>query len=867
MIRFIRRVIWLSDLILHEKISNYYSDMLIDVPTDVPPYITDNIAHDLRRYQKQAFLQFQFTQESSYADLSYRHQLFHMATGSGKTLVMVATMLYLYQSKNYNKFIFFADSDAIVKKTYDNMINKASSKYLFNKSGVVIDGNNIEIKVVDTFPREDAPHTIYVKLTSIQKIHSDLTNPRENSVTYEDLEEFNIVMLADEAHHYFADSKKKRLSNAELRARSWEQTIEKILGLNNNNRLLGFSATFDLANETLYHKLRDKIVYQYDLKQFMEDKYSKNVVLLRANEEDDNKMLHGILLSQYRKYIAKDNGMHIKPVIMFKSNTIKMSELAYQELKNILLKLTPERLAEVIKHGALIYQNEQSVWHKMFSYYESLNLTDVVVDLQWDFADGNILNVNSQAFLSEDNTLRLNTLEEVNNPIRAIFQIAKLNEGWDVLNLFDIVRISEGASITRNTTNSEAQLIGRGARYYPFELDGEKSYKRRFDKIPTDLKVLETLHYHTINENKYIDNLQKSLDAAKIKIFDDGFDVLEARIKSSFKNHEIFKTGHIYINEVVSTSAKDYQDLASYAAEANYDVNYTDAIQQDYLTGGISKGSNKKETVTWIVEQKYKQKATQRNPFYYFSNLSKYVPAISTMQTFLNDKKFLGELKLHITLPLEMTLADLKPEEKLKLVERYFVRLERLIRNNFMKQQGTPVFKGVRFNELIKDYHIEMNKIQGKVTSTADIPREVPMRKKDWYIYDRAVVNSLESDLLDFIDGYVEKLKTKYNEVYLVRNERQVKIVEIDGIRGFMPDFLLYLKDESFTYQIFIEPKGEHLVDVDMWKQDFLRKISKHEDIHVLDENENVRLLGLKFFRDGANNRDEFRTEFIEELL
>ena len=51
-----------------------------------------------------------------------------------------------------------------------------------------------------------------------------------------------------------------------------------------------------------------------------------------------------------------------------------------------------------------------------------------------------------------------------------------LNEGWDVLNLFDIVRlydIRDGKTpktgfVAGKTTNTEKQLIGRGARYYPF---------------------------------------------------------------------------------------------------------------------------------------------------------------------------------------------------------------------------------------------------------------------------------------------------------------------------------------------------------------------------------------------------------------
>ncbi len=69
----------------------------------------------------------------------------------------------------------------------------------------------------------------------------------------------------------------------------------------------------------------------------------------------------------------------------------------------------------------------------------------------------------------------LNNLEAADNPIRAIFTVDRLTEGWDVLNLFDIVRLYEGqngggsnkqSGKTAAATVSEKQLIGRGLRYF-----------------------------------------------------------------------------------------------------------------------------------------------------------------------------------------------------------------------------------------------------------------------------------------------------------------------------------------------------------------------------------------------------------------
>ena len=47
--------------------------------------------------------------------------------------------------------------------------------------------------------------------------------------------------------------------------------------------------------------------------------------------------------------------------------------------------------------------------------------------------------------------------------------------------------------------------------------------------------------------------------------------------------------------------------------------------------------------------------------------------------------------------------------------------------------------------------------------------------------------------------------------------------------------FILQAKrGEELTYQVFIEPKGNHLVAHDKWKEDFLKEIrdEKSNDLH-----------------------------------
>ena len=102
--------------------------------------------------------------------------------------------------------------------------------------------------------------------------------------------------------------------------------VDKMLYLRNSNKLLEFSATINMDDKNISQKYSDKIIYKYDLGEFMTDGYSKNVLRLQSSENDDEKMKDALLLSQYRKLIARENDIsYFKPVIMFKSNTIKIS--------------------------------------------------------------------------------------------------------------------------------------------------------------------------------------------------------------------------------------------------------------------------------------------------------------------------------------------------------------------------------------------------------------------------------------------------------------------------------------------------------------------------------------------------------------
>lgn len=89
------------------------------------------------------------------------------------------------------------------------------------------------------------------------------------------------MFLADEAHHLNSETKKGKLNNAEKESKeSWEGIISKAFSSHSKNIMLEFSATIP-KEQSVLEKYQDKIIYEYDLRHFCQDGYSKRIFLVK----------------------------------------------------------------------------------------------------------------------------------------------------------------------------------------------------------------------------------------------------------------------------------------------------------------------------------------------------------------------------------------------------------------------------------------------------------------------------------------------------------------------------------------------------------------------------------------------------------
>lgn len=856
---------------LYEKYNNAVNDGFVDFKKMVQPTLENNLKHSLRDYQKEAIGRYIYYRKKQKNHQEPEHILYNMATGSGKTLLMAAIMLEKYRQGERN-FIFFVNNDNILTKTRDNFLNEKSNKYLFADK-IVIDNQVVTVREVSDFS-DTHSNAINIVFTTIQKLHQTLNEPRENFLSYEQFEDVSIVLLADEAHHLNAGLN----TNEKKDNTSWTMTVDTILKKAKKASLFEFTATIDLQNKAIANKYQKHLIFKYDLKEFRLDGYSKDVLFHLVDSSIQTRMLQAIIISQFRKKVALKNGIYLKPLIMFKSLKISENKKNQDEFLKMLSSLSYNDISNQRKIAI------DGILKKAFEFFDKQNITNehLISELKDDFRKERLLLIDGK---TKTNKLlvELNTLEAPENEIRAIFAVDMLNEGWDVLNLFDIVRLydTRDGKMTKNgfvpgkTTNAEKQLIGRGARYYPFVVGNEPKFTRKFDDNElNELRVIEQLHYHAANNPRYISELKQVLRESGI-YDDEGVIEHELNLKESFKASHTYKNGVVWMNKRLS-----YQEMLDVKQESLFDTNFIPQTFKVALPTLSSRDINAfdindkaiYDTNNLIniyvkfgkaIDKHVVRTAINQNKMYTFDNLSKAFVGLDSVNHFID---MLKDIDLIIT-KAKSDCNKLSQDDKLFIANKLLSYIEKDLIAIEERFYGSEKFephliKDVFDSKILRKYTIK-NSSQAEFGISQKDPTKTNIFENidnfEWYAYDDNFGTDEEKYLVRAVKELISQLKEKWTDIYLLRNEKAVQIFSFEEGRVFEPDFLMFANDKktgNISWQIFIEPKGCQFVGNDgtfmsgkeCWKEQFLQQISEKNETKTLVDNERYKIIGLPFY-------------------
>ncbi|WP_309135864.1 DEAD/DEAH box helicase family protein [Helicobacter pylori] len=804
--------------------------------------MTSNLKKELRDYQKKAIYNYL---EKRQSNPTQKHFMFEMATGSGKTLVMAGLILECYK-QGYQNFIFFVNSTSILEKTKLNFTDSVSSKYLFSEN-ININDENTEIKSINNLS-ESHENAINIYFSTIQGLFSLFTKAKENAITLEDLKDQKLVFLADEAHHLNTETKKKLNDSEASEKRNWESVVKLALEQNKDNLLLEFSAT--IPNEkSVKDKYKNLKVITYTLKEFSEDKFCKNIYSLSyENKELETRFLGACVSSLYKELLAQHHNIeNFKPCILFKSERIEDSKKNQERFNAFLDNLSPLDLENFFNYSHNAFFKDAK------NFFDKNNYTpNLTAFLQTKFKKSTQINTNNEKEL-EKGMLLLNSLEDRENPKRVIFSVDKLNEGWDVLNLFDIVRLKNKAS--QKDTTKDAQLIGRGARYYPFSYNDFKPsriefYQRKFD-LSNPLSALERLDYHAIYDSEFIAKLKKELQDLGLGLIEKEKTTIPLTPTKRFKCYYASNTK----DKNKNLFNKDYTDHVKVKLQSLHVPLFAFNVREKKVD---FKEDNQGDKTFYLPH------TLDKIPLNYFlkalnlKNLDfKTLKKAFKKHAFNNKVEFIKE---YIS-PLKTNFHKNQKFDNNEILLKLAVYIIENLKDTLLKEQDKPSVSALELKEF---------ETHNKSLSASEFEKDIPFY--EWLLFKdmRKLDSDLEREFLNFINDNKEVLDKKFKEWCVLRNDHFTELKVFCNIenspyyaQGFEPDFILFAQthsDEFLGFTCYMEAKGEHLEPSNAWKKEFLETL---ENATLKSHNKKLNLKGLPFFTF-TNNNGMLNAEFVE---
>jgi len=529
--------------------------------------------------------------------------------------------------------------------------------------------------------------------------------------------------------------------------------------------------------------------------------------------------------------------------------------------------------------------SDETTLNRAFKYIfddHGITAADFARELKGDFAPEKIVNVNNPKDL-EKRQIELNALEDRDNEIRVIFAVDKLNEGWDVLNLFDIVRLDDKRASAK-TTMQEAQLIGRGARYFAFKdanLPDRPAGLRKYDAdVDHPLRILEQLHYHCLQDVQYIRDIKAAL--RETGMIDDDTRTVQLRLKESFKATDFYKTEKVWLNARVKNKREGVAGLDAYKVGKHYvfpalmtgKVTEVSAFVDQKAKSGAANAAEPEGRTLDLVSfgQSILRFACDANDFFHFANLRRYFPALQSMATFLGDPAYLGGAKVEVR-GLPEDLDNLTAQQKLQVAQFVLDQIETGIRRESIDFVGTKDFKPHPLKVLFTDKTLKL-RLEGETGlgwKDSKIPGldQIDLSSKPWHVFEDSFGTDQEKLFIRHLNDHAKRLSELYEEFYLIRNEKALTLYSFEDGQAFEPDFLLFLRKaaggSATIYQLFIEPKGTKFWSDDQWKEGFLKTIGPNARLETVFQDKEYKVDGLPFFNEESHLKTFF-TEAFEAI-
>lgn len=330
-----------------------------------------------------------------------------LATGTGKSYVMIALALIMLASKKVKRVLVLVPSLTIEEELTQKFREILSNDKIVKSLGVdfippeILNGDSTIIENSIAIENRNAIYAVQEKRNSI--VDSLIGNGETT------------LVLNDEVHHvYYSESNQ------------WKSFIQDEREHNINFKyVIGLTGTpYKARTKTGFsNEYFSDVIYRYSLREAIEQNFIKDIQYISKEDIPNDKKERWQVILNSHDQIARDleETLREKPITIIVTDKQTKAD---SQARNFKAFLKVQR-----------------------------NLTD-------DEVDKIVLSVHSGAKAAKDR-MRIKNVDDPGNPVEFIFSVSMLTEGWDVKRVFQIVPDEERAF---NSKLLIAQVLGRGLR-------------------------------------------------------------------------------------------------------------------------------------------------------------------------------------------------------------------------------------------------------------------------------------------------------------------------------------------------------------------------------------------------------------------
>lgn len=337
---------------------------------------------------------------------------FHIATGVGKTRLIGAIMAYLFNSGESSNFLIISPRAEIIRK-FTEVCQQSSKDYIFvdptfvgaphiMESDAIAYGGTL-LDPVYTGPRIWilTPQSLTAKDAKLKTRNEyDACSTVEYIQSLDDL-----VVFFDESHHLGYDKKTDSI---------WRNEIQAL----KPKMIIGTTASVDDVTKT-------NVLYQYDLCQCMNERLYTKLVRIIPDKKDAT-----LNDDDYDAIILRCGWQQLE----YKQKVLEDYERSNNISKHV-------KAVMLVACQDIAHAGQVTDWMRRF-----LGNKQAVLLVHSKMKDSEFL----PSLIDIENPL---------SPVKVVVNVAKLNEGWDVSNIYVITPLRAMASSTLVT-----QIMGRGLR-------------------------------------------------------------------------------------------------------------------------------------------------------------------------------------------------------------------------------------------------------------------------------------------------------------------------------------------------------------------------------------------------------------------